>query len=182
MRRPRAILLLLLVALCSAAARAEASEADDVAQATKRLAVFKRELQAALQQGLARGPAEAIDACRLRAPEIAGELSRDGVRIGRTSHRLRNPSNAGPGWVEPLLAAYLVDEAERKARLVQLSEGRRGYVEPILVQPPCLVCHGETLAPDVAARIDTLYPDDRARGFHTGDLRGVFWLELPADE
>ena len=40
----------------------------------------------------------------LRAPEIAAGLSTDGVRVGRTSHRLRNPANAPRPWMEPVLA------------------------------------------------------------------------------
>ena len=43
----------------------------------------------------------------------------------------------------------------------------------------CVICHGEGLSRDVAARIDELYPDDRAIGFEVGDLRGVFWTEFP---
>jgi hypothetical protein len=57
-----------------------------------------------------------------------------------------------------------------------------GYVEPIGIKPLCLACHGEALAPDVAARIGELYPKDRATGFTEGDLRGVFWVEYPVSD
>jgi hypothetical protein len=53
-----------------------------------------------------------------------------------------------------------------------------GYVEPIYVQPLCVTCHGATLAPDLQAKIDELYPNDQATGYAAGDLRGVFWAEL----
>ncbi len=151
-----------------------------LARGSEVLGPFKRELQQALREGMAEGTAAAISACRVRAPQIAERLSRDGVRVGRTSHRLRNPANAGPGWVAPLLAAYLDDPGERAPRAVPLGGGRAGYVEPILVQPLCLGCHGGSLAPDVAARIRELYPEDRAVGFAAGDLRGVFWAEFAA--
>jgi hypothetical protein len=65
---------------------------------------------------------------------------------------------------------------------VPLPDSRLGYVEPILVQPLCLTCHGDPLAPDIAARIDELYPEDRAVGYEIGDLRGVFWIEFPAED
>jgi hypothetical protein len=65
---------------------------------------------------------------------------------------------------------------------VSVPGGTSGYVEPILLQSPCLACHGDALAPEVAARIGELYPEDRAVGFQVGDLRGVFWVELPAAE
>lgn len=173
------------VATLALAAAVAGAGPDELARGAELLAPFKRELQAALQQGLAQGPVEAIAACRVKAPAIARSLSHDGVRVGRASHRLRNPANVPPAWVAPILHAYVASAADRAPRAVQLGDGpddpdgRWGYVEPIFVQPPCLACHGETLAPDVAARIAALYPDDRATGFRVGDLRGVFWVELP---
>ena len=58
--------------------------------------------------------------------------------------------------------------------------GRMGYVEPIIMQPTCSLCHGVNIAPDVMAKIATLYPEDQAVGFRVGELRGVFWAEYPA--
>ncbi len=149
-----------------------------LAEGAALLAPFKRELQQALREGMAEGTAAAIASCRVRAPLIAEQLSSDRVRVGRTSHRLRNPANAGPAWVTPVLAAYRADASDRAPRLVPLEGGGSGYVEPIVVQPLCLGCHGSDLAPDVAERLAALYPEDRAVGFATGDLRGVFWAEL----
>ncbi len=160
------------------AAVAGAEEAPP-AEIRELLGRYQRELQQALRSGLARGPVAAIGACRLRAPEIAEDLSRDGVRVGRTSQRLRNPANAAPSWVEPLLAAYLENPEERAPKAVSLAPGRAGYVEPIGTQPLCLGCHGASLAPELSARISELYPEDRAVGFEVGDLRGLFWIEYP---
>ena len=123
-----------------------------------------------------------MGACQLEAPAIATALSQDGIRLGRTSHRLRNPSNTGPEWVSPVLADYLANDSDRTPRTVPLPNGRSGFVEPIFVQPLCLTCHGTAIAPDVAARIKDLYPEDQAVGFEVGDLRGVFWVELPASK
>lgn len=155
------------------------THASEPSKGSALLAPFKRELKAALQAGLARGPIEAIDACRVEAPEISKRLSHDGVRVGRASRRLRNPANAAPEWVLPILEAYAEDDADRTPRTITLSDERSGYAEPILVQPLCLTCHGPSLAPALAARIETLYPDDRATGYAAGDLRGVFWVEYP---
>jgi cytochrome c553 len=157
-------------------------DGDEPARGARLLAPYKAQLQQALREGLAKGPVQAISACRVEAPEIAKTLSRDGVRLGRTSHLLRNPSNSPPDWVVPILAAYVASQDARSARSVALPNGRSGYVEPIRVQPLCLTCHGADLAPDVAARIAELYPEDRAVGFRAGDLRGAFWIEFPAAE
>ena len=124
------------------------------------------------------GPANAIEVCSEDAPAIAASLSVDGVRMGRSSHKLRNPDNAPAEWLGPVIDAYASGERELAPVVVTLEEGRTGYAEPIRVQPLCLACHGTTLAPDVADRIKTLYPDDAATGFSDGDFRGVFWVEF----
>jgi len=43
------------------------------------------------------GPARAISVCRDEAQALTAEIARiQGVRVGRTSDRLRNPGNAAP--------------------------------------------------------------------------------------
>lgn len=161
---------------------ASAASERDLARGAEILQPFKQQLQGALREGLASGPADAIAACRTKAPEIAASLARDGVRVGRASHRLRNPNNAPPEWVVPLLDGYRDDPSARAPRAVELDERRRGYVEPIFVQPLCLTCHGENLSDAIASKLSDLYPEDRAVGYEVGDLRGVFWVEFPAPE
>ena len=143
---------------------------------------FKRDLQAALRQGLAEGPEQAIRVCRLEAPRIASALSTDDVRVGRTSHELRNPRNAPKPWMAPLLAEYRANPKQAQPRAVALEDGRIGYAEPIFVQPPCLTCHGEDIPQPVRERLAELYPEDRATGFRSGDFRGMFWAEFPGPE
>ena len=170
-----------LILLITAAALPSTGASDaDLARGAEILLPFKRELQRALQEGLAGGPEAAIAACRTRAPEIAASISRDGVRVGRTSHRLRNPANAAPAWVAPLLDRAVSDAAQRAPQTVALSADRRGYVEPITVQPMCLTCHGEALSAAISSRLEALYPEDRAVGFRVGDFRGLFWAEFGA--
>lgn len=142
------------------------------------LAPFKTTLKGALMEGMQEGPARAIEVCSEDAHDIAVSLSVDGVRMGRSSHKLRNTDNAAQDWLEPIIEAYASGEAEFAPVVVTLEDGRTGYVEPIRVQPPCLICHGTTLAADVEERITALYPDDAATGFEEGDFRGVFWVEF----
>ena len=145
------------------------------------LAPFKLQLKQALLAGLQQGPASAITVCSEQAPAIAAGISVDGIAVGRSSHRLRNPENAAPDWVSPVIDAWLESGADRAPVVVPLGGGRSGYVEAIETQPLCLACHGASLAPEVAERIAADYPDDRATGFEVGDLRGVFWAEFPED-
>ncbi len=178
----RLLLVVLGLVLAGAVATADSlAEKPDLARGAELLAPFKRDLQQALRAGLAEGPIEAIDACHVKAPEIADARSRKGVRVGRTSDRLRNPANAAPDWVRPLLAAYSSEPSLRTPRAVALDDTRVGYVEPIVLQPVCITCHGETLAPVIESRLRELYPEDRAVGYTVGDLRGVFWIEFPAN-
>jgi len=153
--------------------------APETGRGAELLKPLKKELQGALSAGLSQGPDEAIGVCKTKAPEIAESLSTDGVRMGRTSHKLRNPSNTAPEWVGPILAAYLSDPASRQPREVALRDGRIGYAEPIMIKSVCLTCHGERVRAEVAAKIAEHYPKDKATGFKTGDLRGLFWVEYP---
>ena len=65
---------------------------------------------------------------------------------------------------------------------VELEGGGLGYVEPIYLQPLCVQCHGESVAPEVASALLAAYPDDKARDYRVGDFRGLFWAEVPALE
>jgi len=141
---------------------------------------LKSNLKQALLAGLEKGPENAITVCKEQAPAIANALSTDGVKVGRTSHLLRNQENTSPDWVTAVLEGYLTEGSDRAPTVVALADKRVGYVEPIMIKPLCLTCHGETLAPDLAARIKEDYPHDEATGFEVGDLRGVYWAEFPS--
>jgi hypothetical protein len=168
---------------CQQAAQQPQVSEVDLEQAQATLAPFKEQLIEALMGSLGEGnPKDAIHVCRERAPEIAAELSVGGVRMGRTSHQMRNPANAPEPWVEPLLAAYLENPTNVEPRAVYVDDSTVGYVEPIYVVPFCLSCHGQRVDPDLLAEIRLVYPEDRATGFKANDLRGLFWVTIPRDE
>jgi hypothetical protein len=172
----RVLVLLLVLLLSLGAAVSVAEEAGP--RGAELLKPFKQQMMGALKAGLAEGPAAAVQACSVQAPDIAAALSRDGVEMGRSTHRPRNPANAGPDWAADVLRDYLAGD-DWTPRTVPLGPGREGYVEPIETQALCLLCHGSNLAPDVAEMIRRQYPDDEATGFAEGDLRGVFWVSYP---
>ena len=150
--------------LCLTAVNAMASEAMG-------------ELEAALESG---DPAEAIAVCREKAPSIAARVAEQyGLKIGRTSFNLRNPSNLPPEWADELVAA----RSEKPAFLVG-PDGGFGALLPIRLKAECQMCHGpaEMMDADVLAAIAEHYPDDQAVGFTEGDLRGWFWAEAPPGE
>ena len=165
---------------CQQAAEQPPVSESDLERAQQTLAPFKEQLVEALMGSLGEGdPKDAIHVCRERAPEIAAELSVGGVRMGRTSHKTRNPANAPEPWVEPLLAVYLENPTDRNSKAVYLDDSTLGYVEPIYVMSFCLSCHGPSVDPELLAEIQSVYPDDQATGFRANDFRGLFWVTIP---
>jgi hypothetical protein len=157
-----------------------AAPAERPAQAAEAVAALRSELLAALAQGLAQGPAAAIDACRVEAPRIAERVGSSGVAVGRTSHRLRNPANAPEPWMTPLLDAFRTSPPQPGAwRSVDLGARGTGYVEPIYLQPLCATCHGDAVEAGLLEEIRRLYPTDEAVGFAVGEFRGLFWAVVP---
>lgn len=177
----RGIVILAVLAAFPACDRSKINESKYKEAGATALLPFKTSLKGALVAGLEEGPVSAISVCRMEAPKLAEKASTAGVRVGRTSRKLRNPANAPKAWMEPFLERYGNDPESREPGVAIVDEQTVGYVEPIFVQPMCLTCHGETLAPELASKLDELYPSDEARGYVAGDLRGVFWAELPRD-
>lgn len=145
---------------------------------------LKGKLQSEIKAG---GASSALDVCNTDAKQIEdGVLSESGVKVGRSSLRLRNPEhNAAPDWV----ATWLKEQGERKRagvepakEVVETPDGKVArLIVPLEVEAACLACHGPTeqLAEGVAPKLAELYPDDQAVGYALGDLRGALWAEAP---
>lgn len=146
---------------------------------------LQRRLSARLQEELHKGgPTRALGVCRDEAQALTAETARvQGVRVGRSSHRLRNPGNAAPPWAERFVAAGAGRKAASVEAVVVDLGDRVGVLRPIPTAAPCTQCHGraERLSPEVAALLATAYPQDRATGFDEGDLRGFLWAEARLD-
>lgn len=164
---------------------AKKSTASDSTQTPLERAAVAREalfnelsmrLLAAMSNG---GPAKAIEVCSKLAPKLAKEVGEQHhVSIGRTAIRLRNENNRPPAWAEPLLK-----DLPTKPVVQDLGNGRTGVLFPILLKVQCLTCHGpdDKIASEIRTELARLYPNDKATGFQEGDLRGWFWVEVPAD-
>ena len=55
------------------------------------------------------------------------------------------------------------------------------YMKAIITQEVCTTCHGSSIAPEIVAQLDALYPVDQARGFAAGDIRGAFTIVQPLE-
>jgi hypothetical protein len=141
------------------------------------------QLKAAMASG---GPVAAVKVCKEVAQPLTNSTGakRDGVTIGRTALKVRNPQNAPDDIDREVLEAWEALKGKGDAlpghELVRLDDDTVRFYKPIILQEVCLNCHGsdEQFLPELKKTLDELYPGDQARGFQVGDLRGVFRVEM----
>ena len=137
---------------------------------------LKTELEQAMKNG---GPVEALNVCNTKAPAIAQQISSEqGLQVGRVSLKNRNPNNAPNEWQSAVLNQFETRKAngEDAANLVyaEVVDKEFRFMKAIPTGAVCLNCHGTQISPAVSAKLTELYPQDKAIGFHEGDLRGAF--------
>jgi hypothetical protein len=138
-------------------------------------------LKAALSRG---GVAEAIQFCNLNAIPLTDSLAQHfDVIIYRLTDRPRNQMNAfSPTDAEVFgtMQSAIAQGYEATPISRASGDGAAVYV-PIQMQPFCLTCHGkekEGLLPEAASLIAEIYPQDKATGYSTGDLRGMWRINF----
>lgn len=143
---------------------------------------LKGELVTAMKDG---GPIHAIAVCSQTAPALARIKSQEhDMDLGRTSLKYRNPNNAPDQWEQQVLLKFEKELAEGKPvgelAYWEVVENRGGKQFRLMKAIPtgevCLKCHGQNLDPRVEAKLDELYPNDLARGYQVGDIRGAFTI------
>ena len=154
---------------------------DRAKRAAKQLGTtLKGRLSEAMEQG---GPSAAIEVCATEAQQLTESVAEEtGVRVGRSSLKLRNPDNAGPAWVRAWLEQR-GSTAEGVEPVARVEDGEARFVAPIAVEPLCVTCHGprDALPEGVKTVLSERYPDDEAVGYSPGDLRGAIWATAPVD-
>ncbi len=144
-------------------------------------------LTAEIAQG---GVASAVNVCNEKAPQMAKAASQQsGWAIRRVSLRNRNPKAVPDAWERAAL-----EEFDRRAAAGEspatletsalVEEGGRKefrYMKALPVQKMCLGCHGATdaIPADVVAKLQALYPDDKAVGYSVGQIRGAMTIRKP---
>ena len=162
----------------------EVAASREVAQ--KFGATLKEALQQAVQSG---GPVNGIAVCHEKAGQMATEQGqRLGMLVGRTSLKIRNPANAPDNWELAVLKQFEARKTQGEPAdkleffaVIDDDQGQKTfrYMKAIPTAALCLNCHGENIKPEVDAKLKELYPNDQARGFKEGDLRGAFTLAKP---
>jgi len=140
---------------------------------------LKPELKKAIQSG---GPAHAITVCADQAPLIASNLSSEtGWRVKRVSLKARNQQTAIPdAWEKKVLQQFderqAAGESAEKMAYAEVVDGSFRFMKAQGVEAVCLSCHAAEIAPEVEAALQEKYPEDMARGYTLGQVRGAFSL------
>ncbi len=147
---------------------------------------FADQLKSRLEQAIHdSGPSGAITVCAEVAPVIASDLSqKNQCWVGRTSLKFRNSANAPDKWETRALKAFEKRKADgepvQKLECYEVVEadGKKQfrYMKAISTKPVCLVCHGENISAETAGVLNSYYPEDNARNFKVGDIRGAFTI------
>ena len=130
-----------------------------------------------------KGPVESISVCNVSALKIAKSVSdKKGFTVARTSLKNRNKENQADNWEKKVLEQFEQRKAKgediKKMEFSEVVEhkGKKvfRYMKAIPTGDICLKCHGDNIAPPIAEKINSLYPEDKASGFKKGDIRGAF--------
>ncbi|MBI5454015.1 MAG: DUF3365 domain-containing protein [Deltaproteobacteria bacterium] len=103
------------------------------------------------------------------------------VKIRHAAVKYRNPVNAATPEEAAIIERFAKEPELKEVSGAFEKDGKRfsRYTRPIYVESACLACHGGADASP--AFIKAKYPDDKAYGFKTGDLRGIISVITPLE-
>jgi len=175
----KVVFTLILCAACATEPVVDSLEKQAMALANEFVGLLKPQLKQALAEG---GPANAIGVCADIAPGIADSLSgQSGWTVKRVSLKSRNASRAVPdNWEKTVLLDFdrrqAAGENASDIRFGKVVGGQYRYMQAQVVEPVCLVCHGQNLTDEVLQALHEYYPDDWATGYSLGEVRGAISL------
>lgn len=142
---------------------------------------FKSALQSAIME---EGIAGAIEYCNLNASELVRSFEDSlGISIKRVTDKPRNPMDTLSGIEKEIWEAYAFSPENREAQLLEMDEQNLILTKPIFISTGlCLNCHGKVgaaVTKENYALIKSMYPDDLAIDYASGDLRGMWRIIIP---
>jgi len=117
--------------------------------------------------------------CGAVGKRVKDITEKTGLKIRHAATKNRNPAHAATEAEAALIKRFETDKNLNEVWEKFDSDGRKytRLTRPIFVEDACLACHG---AKDARPEfIKAKYPDDRAYGFKTGDLRGIISVTAP---
>lgn len=135
------------------------------------------QLKKAIKKG---GPAYAVDFCNVNAMPITDSVSNHfNAVIKRLSDRPRNPMNKANEEESRIIQDYkksLASNGELDPTIIKGKDSTRFYL-PIQTNAICLKCHGQPnsqIDQTTLAKLNELYPNDKAIGYNTNEIRGIW--------
>ena len=154
-------------------------QGKEIALATK--SVLGQNLMQALQK---EGVMNALEFCTVRAIPLTDSMSVVlNAKVKRVSDKPRNPMNAASKEELEIMNRYNVQMKNKKMiqpEVKTYDDYVVGYY-PIETNSMCLQCHGK-VGKDVSLQTDKMikkyYPNDKATGYASNELRGLFVIEM----
>jgi len=131
-----------------------------------------------------KGTEHALTFCSVKAYPLTDSMAQSlNIQIKRVSDKIRNPNNKA----NKQEAAYitkskkLLAKGEKiKPEMTETNKKIVGYY-PIMTNKMCMQCHGnpdtEVLS-ETLLQIKKLYPNDKAIGYKSNELRGIWVVEM----
>jgi hypothetical protein len=145
-----------------------------------------------LQKAIAdKGVDGAVEFCNVNATPLLNEVAEKyNVNIRRASNRYRNPADQPNEDERQLLEAYEYNAENGIKSEPSIQKVENGdvllYTKAIVIPGAfCLSCHGDPskeIDSKTLEKIDSIYPNDKAKGHQIGDLRGMWSIRIPKKE
>lgn len=149
--------------------------------ALKTKGILGKNLMHAIQT---KGTEHALEFCSVKAISLTDSVALAlNAKVKRVSDKNRNPNNAANEQELDYIRAtkkLLAEGKKPKPQLVSNEENHLGYY-PIIANQMCMQCHGipnTEVLPNTLSKLGSLYPNDNALGYKSGDLRGIWVVEM----
>lgn len=173
-----AVLLSTSISIVNANDKSNALKKEAIGVVKQFGGTLKPQLGKALKSG---GPVKAINVCSTQAPAIAKDLSaKTGWNVSRVSLKARNQSAIPDAWEAKILKQFderqAAGESAKKMAYAETVNGQFRFMKAQGVEQVCLTCHAGKVSPEVEASLKEHYPNDQARGYSLGQIRGAISL------
>ena len=180
------ILLLVFVVSSSMAEDISAYEKNSIFVIKELSHKLKTTVKSVMQKS---GAIEAIEYCNIAALDLTEEVAIDSALVlKRTSLKYRNNHNAPDNWELSVLKRFEKRKSDgedisliTESAIIYSPEKTFRYMKAIPTGKPCLTCHGAEIKSNIVAKINELYPYDKAKNFKVGDIRGAFSVIIPIE-
>ncbi|MBI4949932.1 MAG: DUF3365 domain-containing protein [Deltaproteobacteria bacterium] len=175
------IALASVIILYSAGAALAAEQADSPAYAEEIISMRSSLAKAFVMPGAEVNEDTFRKVCGAASKRVKEINEKGDVKIRHAATKYRNPVNAATPEEAAITERFAKEPDLKEVSDSFEKDGKKfsRYTRPIYVESACLACHGEKDArPEF---VKAKYPDDKAYGFKTGDLRGIISVISPIE-